>query len=457
MRGIPRLVTAAAAACALLLGCRDPFMDRVAAAVTSAGGAVAVLPPVMSPEGGTVGHARGITLSAATGGSVIRYTTDGTEPTAASAQYASAFTVGYGLTEVRAKAFLGSQESRTVRAYFTVPVYVYIACAGSDTINAYSLHPADRTLSPVGAGSYSVAADPVALAADPQGRWLFAASVNVSYQSSISVFSIDAATGALTLENVLSMPPAYVTTGLTVAPSGKYLYVTNSNPHRLSVHSIDQTTGAASAILTEYFVSYPAAVRAVSTSSGTYVYVAGGSASGYVHWYQVQADGSLADRTQVTGMTDPVSVAIAVNGGGTYLYTANNGTSDISMFTVNTATGALTAGPVYASGGLAPVSISIDSAGFRMHLANSASPSINGFQIAADGTLTTYGVPLTGASSPPAPASSVAMDPTDDVVVSVGGSGGGSAVTCQYDLSNPGVKATGLSTPCAVVITGPAQ
>ena len=60
--------------------------------------------PQMSPGGGTYGTAQSATLSTATSGASIRYTTDGSEPSGSSTLYTGAINVGTSTT-LRAKAF----------------------------------------------------------------------------------------------------------------------------------------------------------------------------------------------------------------------------------------------------------------------------------------------------------------------------------------------------------------
>jgi alpha-tubulin suppressor-like RCC1 family protein len=60
--------------------------------------------PVLTPGSGAYGASQSVSMSTTTGGSTIRYTTDGTEPTASSTAYASAISVPDTQT-VKAKAF----------------------------------------------------------------------------------------------------------------------------------------------------------------------------------------------------------------------------------------------------------------------------------------------------------------------------------------------------------------
>lgn len=76
--------------------------------------------PVFSPAGGTYASAQTVTISSATSGAEIRYTTDGTEPAASSPLYSFPLTVST-TTTVKAKAFKsGMNSSATVTADYTI-------------------------------------------------------------------------------------------------------------------------------------------------------------------------------------------------------------------------------------------------------------------------------------------------------------------------------------------------
>lgn len=76
--------------------------------------------PVFSPAGGTYTAAQNVTLTSATENAVIRYTTDGSEPTASSQVYTGAIRVN-STTTIKAKAFKeGLTASATVTAVYTI-------------------------------------------------------------------------------------------------------------------------------------------------------------------------------------------------------------------------------------------------------------------------------------------------------------------------------------------------
>ncbi len=79
-----------------------------------------VATPTITPNGGTFNNAVTVTLATATSGATIRYTTDGSTPTATSPLYSASFALTASAT-VQAKGFkAGTPDSATASASFTV-------------------------------------------------------------------------------------------------------------------------------------------------------------------------------------------------------------------------------------------------------------------------------------------------------------------------------------------------
>jgi hypothetical protein len=79
-----------------------------------------VATPTLSPGGGTYTSAQTVTISCATSGATIRYTTDGSEPSSTSTTYSSPISVG-ATTTIKAKAFKsGMTDSATATAVYTI-------------------------------------------------------------------------------------------------------------------------------------------------------------------------------------------------------------------------------------------------------------------------------------------------------------------------------------------------
>lgn len=96
-----------------------------------------VATPVLSPGGGTYTAAQNVTITCSTVGSTIRYTLNGSEPTASSAAYTGAIAIS-STTTVKAKAFLsGMNDSQTAATTYTINK--------SDTTAAPAFSPAGGT------------------------------------------------------------------------------------------------------------------------------------------------------------------------------------------------------------------------------------------------------------------------------------------------------------------------
>ena len=87
---------------------------------TTSGTTPSVATPTISPNGGTFSGSVTVAISTTTGGATIRYTTDGSTPTASSPLYTNPFTLAQDAT-VRARGFMaGMQDSAVASASFTI-------------------------------------------------------------------------------------------------------------------------------------------------------------------------------------------------------------------------------------------------------------------------------------------------------------------------------------------------
>ena len=82
-----------------------------------------VATPVFTPAAGYYEEAQNVTITCATEGATIYYTTDGTEPTSASTQYSEAIAVSQSTT-IKAIAYVGEEYSVVATAHYTFPTMV---------------------------------------------------------------------------------------------------------------------------------------------------------------------------------------------------------------------------------------------------------------------------------------------------------------------------------------------
>jgi 6-phosphogluconolactonase (cycloisomerase 2 family) len=168
---------------------------------------------------------------------------------------------------------------------------------------------------------------------------------------SISVFSIDTTSGALTLIEPVSVKPGFRVFGLALHPSNEFLYATIDDANQ--VESFDIGDGSFSGQIFAHNGPFPAVngPRAVALAKqGQYLFATNdGGIAQVVSQYTVdQHTGVLtANGTAPTGVRP---FGIAANPAGTCVYVANTGDHNLSTYGV-TSTGTLDPGPNVALGG----------------------------------------------------------------------------------------------------------
>jgi 6-phosphogluconolactonase (cycloisomerase 2 family) len=168
---------------------------------------------------------------------------------------------------------------------------------------------------------------PQFLVIDPSGKHLYVA---VQGQvNGVAQFNIDQTTGALTAMTPASVNAAAGATafGITVHPSGKYLYLTDYFG-TISEYTIDSGTGALSPLAqTKVDGAVQFAAWITVDPSGKYAYVANaGDQSTAISQYTVGADGSLNAMSPASVAATSAATNVQVDASGKYLY-MTSGTS----------------------------------------------------------------------------------------------------------------------------------
>jgi 6-phosphogluconolactonase len=232
---------------------------------------------------------------------------------------------------------------------------------------------------------------PWSVVVDPSGKFAYVANEGGSAPTGVSIFSIDATTGALTPTGVIAAAGRAVS--VTVEHFGKFAYVTDGSNgfpaenDKVSVYSIDATTGALTSISTTAAETDPVSIAVDATSKFAYVANFG---SNDVSMYTINAtSGALTSMGTVPAGTNPASVA--VDPMSKFAYVANSGSNDVSMYTINAITGTLTSTGTIA-GGSSPTSIAIHPSGKFAYVTNSGSNTVSMYRIdTATGALTLIG------------------------------------------------------------------
>ncbi|HEV3385024.1 MAG TPA: beta-propeller fold lactonase family protein [Gemmata sp.] len=225
---------------------------------------------------------------------------------------------------------------------------------------------------------------PAALAMDSGGTLLFALN---RVSSSISVYSINSGNGALTPVSGSPFPTFSNPFAFALAPSGKFLYVLNSDVAAVFAYTV--TSGVLKAVtgLPVQVGNGPLAI-AVDPAE-TFVYVAN-SVDNTVSVLSINSStgGLTLLGTYATATTPTAVVAL-----GQYLYVANLGSSNISVFAVTPVTGVLTqitSSPFTA--GSAPLFEVIDPNGKFLYIGSQTAKTISALSInATTGAVTETG------------------------------------------------------------------
>ncbi len=288
-------------------------------------------------------------------------------------------------------ASVTAQIRKTARVDLHPPKFAYVANQ-KNGISAYTVDPSAGALKPIAGSPFAAGTSSTAIAADPDGHFLYVAD---SYLNAILVYNIDQATGALTKS--FAVHPAGTQPGsLAVHPSGKWLYAANRFSGNVSQYSINTNTGA----LTELQGS-PVAVGgwlyAIAIDpTGRFAYSADYKGNRIVAFVIDQDTGGLTPTGSIPAATNPDCIAISPTGNMLYVGTIGSKIESIAGFHIDMDTGALSAAPVLSFPfGVGTFSLAFDPYGRWLYSANQVSGSTSIYKPEPTGALTfvhSYGV-----------------------------------------------------------------
>jgi 6-phosphogluconolactonase (cycloisomerase 2 family) len=300
--------------------------------------------------------------------------------------------------------------------------------ASEGLVRTFAIDPSMKALRPHVNAATVEGSSVVDAVLDPAGTRLFA--LNGSTTNKVSVFSVDATTGALA--EVAGSPfPTGGNGGVALAmhPSGRTLYVVSQASHDIAALTIAAGTGALSALGVP--VSVPVGQgRAAVDPSGKFLYqleLYGGVVVGF----SIDGTGALTPLASSPFACGTQPAAIAFDPKGAFVFVANLSSNNLSAYRINSSTGALTqvAGSPFGTG-LGPSGVTVDPAGRRVLVVNGYAGSASVFSLdASTGALTQVaGSPFTS----PGLSGTVAVDPGGRLVYS------GSYDVAVYDYAASG-------------------
>jgi 6-phosphogluconolactonase (cycloisomerase 2 family) len=296
--------------------------------------------------------------------------------------------------------------------------FAYVVNKGSSYLTIYNVNASTGLLTQLAASSKMITGNsPTSIAISKGATSLsyvpkFAYVANY-FSDNVSAYSINADTGALTAVNTVglgnaSTRPLFV----TVDPAGKFAYVINQNsgaPGTITVFSIDASTGALTFVATEFIIDRELNSVAVDPS-GQFIY------------YPSSDSGSLSNTSINPGIgtfgvgggasAGSGANSITIDPSGRFAYTTNPGADNISTFTINSSTGTLTTKTAVAAGS-SPIAMAITPSGQFAYVVDPSEDTIRFYSInSSTGALSSTGISIAGAIGTGASPRSIAIDPT---------------------------------------------
>lgn len=254
------------------------------------------------------------------------------------------------------------------------------------TISMFTINPATGVLTPTNPPTVHTGFFPQGIAIDPMGKFVYTAN---SDDDTVSMFTIDAATGLLSP----TTPPA-IATGrdpgfVSVHPSGRFAYAANEIDNTISMYAIDSSTGVLSPLTPATVKSGGGPFGVTFDPTGKFAYVPDNDVN-FVSQFRVDPNtGVLTPGTPSVVATGQSPTAVAVDPSGRFAYVVNRIDNTVSMFTIDATTGNLSPQGVIGTG-RQPFRISFDRSGKFLYVVNEAAPS-SIYTVNSDGTLKNVG------------------------------------------------------------------
>jgi DNA-binding beta-propeller fold protein YncE len=224
-------------------------------------------------------------------------------------------------------------------------------------ISQYRISPATGKVTPMPPRKVAGAGFPVGIKVAPGGRYFYIISgtnckvpkgskgsrcTALAKTSTVSVFGISPATGALSAKPVQTVATGLGPQMITIAPDGASAYVAATGANTIWQYSINPATG-------KLTPKSPAAVAGggaphdlAVAPDGKNLYVVNNSGATIAQYAISPVTGALSARPVSTARTVPVPEAIALSPDGKNAYVTSEGKGALSQFAISPVTGKIT-------------------------------------------------------------------------------------------------------------------
>jgi 6-phosphogluconolactonase (cycloisomerase 2 family) len=277
---------------------------------------------------------------------------------------------------------LGSGHSSTAPTL----AFMYVVGQGDNAIRGF----AEKTtgdLTPLAIASFSTSPRPVSIAVHPSKNFLYVPNLT---SNTVSGFNIDHLTGVLTPIGT-ALPPTPVQLqpiAVGINSTGTFLYVLNQGSASISAFSVDTARGLLSEIAGSPFATLANPQSMVVSPTAGLLYVGNGTL-GTVSGFVIAGNGTLSAvaGSPFSAGAGATVAGITIDPKGQFLYAADSANNKVVSFSI-AGGGGLTqvAGSPFAAG-TKPVAIAVDSTSGFLYSANQGSSNVSAFKIAS-GALT---------------------------------------------------------------------
>jgi 6-phosphogluconolactonase len=322
------------------------------------------------------------------------------------------------------------------------PAYAYVLNDNIDTISMYTVDSCTGDLTAMAPASIPTGANNFgseSMAVDPAGRFVYVANLgsNATDLGTISMFTIDQGTGALTATTPPTVPTGFLPQGIGIDPSGKFVYTANSDDNTISMFTINSNTGVLTPTSPPTVATGWSPLSITIDPSGRFAYAANQD-DGTVSMYTVNSStGVLTPTTPASVPAGGSPFGVTVDPSSSFAYVPNAyGNNEASEYTIDSITGVLipTVG-IAATTGNSPTSVAVDLSGKFAYIVNRMDNTVWSYTIdRSTGNLALSGTVSTGVQP-----FRVVVDPSSKFVYVANESGSVSI----YKINSDGTLATG--------------
>ncbi len=212
--------------------------------------------------------------------------------------------------------------------------FLYVENAGSNNISVFAIDASSGALTPVGGSPFTLGLSPLNMRLTPSGKFLF---VSAASQNTGLIATFSTTSGVLqlvTTTNSEGINPI----GLAIDPAGKFLYVGNTSSDSIAIFTISSAGALGNVSGSPIHDTYNGPVAMMFDAKGQYLYIAN-QASNNVAVYTISSGlpvGLTTSTTTFSFITEDSPSVLALDPDGNYLFVGNQGSSGgIQSFQIN--------------------------------------------------------------------------------------------------------------------------